>query len=62
MPLTVKLSADDAVNALVAQLAVPNNELVIEVAEILFTLVILFPPRDKSPCIALSPSTNKYCW
>ena len=62
VPLTKKLSAEDAVSAFLAQLAVPNNELVIEVAEISSTLVISYPPRDKSPCIALVPSTNKYCW
>ena len=61
MPLTVKLSAEDAVNAFVAQLAVPNNEAVTDVAFIVTALVILLEPRFKSPCIALVPSTNKYC-
>ena len=37
--------------ALFAQLAVPN---------IVPTFVILLPPNDKSPLIALAPFTNKY--
>lgn len=41
-----------AFTALFAQLAVPN---------IVPTLVILFPPNDKSPAIARAPFTNKYC-
>jgi len=64
--LTVKLSADDAVNALiafvafVAQLAVPNNEAVTDVAFIVATLLISLEPRFKSPSIALVPLTKRY--
>jgi hypothetical protein len=65
VPLTVKLSAEDAVNAFKAQLAVPCKDPVIdgdimEEALTCPTLYMLFPPNPKLPDICLVPFTRRY--